>query len=99
MWCVMTKSCVPWMLGIVCVVAVVDTLTAQTPPSLAFEAASIKPNNSSSLGRRFGVPGDRFVATNETLWQLISVAYGVPGFLPQPLASYQISGGPKWINS
>jgi uncharacterized protein (TIGR03435 family) len=86
-------------LGIVCVVGIVDTLTAQTSPSLAFEAGSIKPNNSSSLGRRFGVPGDRFVATNETLWQLIAVAYGAPGVLPQPLADYQISGGPKWINS
>lgn len=95
----MTKSYVPWMLGIVCVAGLVETLTAQTPPSPAFEAASIKPNNSTSLGRRFGVPGDRFVATNETLWQLITVAYGAPGVLPQPLASYQISGGPKWIDS
>jgi uncharacterized protein (TIGR03435 family) len=87
------------MLGIICVAGLVDTLTAQTSPSLAFEAASIKPNNSTSLGRRFGVPGDRFVATNETLWQLIAVAYGAPGLLPQPLADYQISGGPKWIDS
>ena len=27
------------------------------------------------------------------------MAYGAPGLLPQPLADYQISGGPKWINS
>jgi uncharacterized protein (TIGR03435 family) len=96
---VMMKPYVPWMLGLVCVAGIVNTLTAQTSPNLAFDAASIKPNNSTSLGRRFGVPGDRFVATNETLWQLITVAYGAPGLLPQPLAGYQISGGPKWINS
>jgi len=95
----MTKSYVPWMLGIVCVVGIVDTLTAQTSSHLAFEAASIKPNNSTSPGRRFGVPGDRFIATNQTLWQLISVAYGAPGPLPQSLPSYQISGGPNWIDS
>jgi len=86
------------MLGIVCV-GIVDALTAQTSPGLAFEAASIKPNNSTSLVRRDGVPGDRFVATNQTLWRLIAVAYGAPGLLPQPLADYQISGGPKWIDS
>jgi uncharacterized protein (TIGR03435 family) len=95
----MPKLHVPWILGIVCVVGIVDTLTAQPSTSLAFEAASIKPNSSSSLVRRFGVPGDRFVATNETLWQLIAVAYGAPGLLPQPLANYHISGGPKWIDS
>ena len=39
------------------------------------------------------------MATNETLWRLIAVAYGAPGFLPQPLANYQIAGGPSWINS
>jgi hypothetical protein len=99
LWCVVTTSCLPWMLGIVCTVGCIATLTAQTPPNLACEAASIKPNNSTSLGRRFGVPGDRFVATNETLWQLIAVAYGASDVLPQPLADYQISGGPRRINS
>src|SRR4029077_20141603 len=93
------KFSVPLAVCVLCAVSVVHTLTAQTSPPLAFEAASIKPNNSTSLGRRFGVPGDRFVATNETLWTLIAVAYGEPGFLPQPLANYQIAGGPNWINS
>jgi uncharacterized protein (TIGR03435 family) len=96
----MAKSRILWILGIVYTFGIVHTLTAQTSPSsLEFEAASIKPNNSTSLGRRFGVPGDRFVATNETVWQLIAVAYGTPGLLPQPLANYQLSGGPKWINA
>jgi len=92
------KSSVRLAVAVLCV-GVVHTLTAQTSPSPAFEAASVKPNNSTPLGRRFGVPGDRFVATNETLWTLIAVAYGEPGFLPQPLANYQIAGGPNWINS
>jgi uncharacterized protein (TIGR03435 family) len=95
----MTKSHVPVAVAVLCAAGIVHTLAAQTSSSLAFEAASIKPNNSSSLGRRFGNPSDRFVATNQTLWALIAVAYGAPGFLQQPLADYQISGGPKWINS
>ena len=69
------------------------------PTPLAFDAASIKPNVSTSASRRMGVPGDRFVATNETLGRLIATAYGPPGPLPQPLSSYQISGGPSWIDS
>jgi uncharacterized protein (TIGR03435 family) len=93
------KSSVRLAVAVLCVVGVVHTLAAQTSPSPAFEAASVKPNNSTPLGRRFGVPGDRFVATNETLWTLVAVAYGEPGFLPQPLANYQIAGGPNWINS
>jgi uncharacterized protein (TIGR03435 family) len=96
----MAKSRILWILGIVYTFGIVHTPNAQTSTSsLEFEAASIKPNNSTSLGRRFGVPGDRFIAKNETLWQLITVAYGTPGPLPQPLANYQLSGGPKWINS
>jgi len=78
-------------------------VAAQTPADnsqpLTFEVASIKPNNSTSIGRRFGAPGDRFVARNETLIHLIAVAYGAPGPLPDPLPDYRMSGGPKWINS
>ena len=66
---------------------------------LVFEAASIKPNVSASPGRRMGVPGGRFVATNVTLKELIATAYGLPGLLPQALLNYQISGGPSWIES
>jgi uncharacterized protein (TIGR03435 family) len=95
----MASSRVLWIFGIVYTCGIVHALIAQTSPSLEFEAASIKPDNSTSLGRRFGVPGDRSVAKNETLWQLIAVAYGTPGLLPQPLANYQLSGGPKWIDS
>lgn len=95
----MTKSYLPVAVAILCAAGIVHTLAAQTSSSLAFEAASIKPNNSTWPGRSIGVPGDRFIATNEPLSQLIAVAYGVPGPLPQPLAKDQISGGPNWINS
>src|SRR5260221_11416735 len=95
----MTKSHVSLAFAIVFTAGIVHPLTAQTSPTPAVEAASIKPNNSTALGRRFGVPGDRFVATNETLRVLVTVAYGVPGPLPEPLADYRISGGPKWIDS
>jgi uncharacterized protein (TIGR03435 family) len=75
-------------------------LRGQAPDQpLAFEAASIKPNASALPGRRIGVPGGRFAATNVTLKELIATAYGLPGLLPQALLNYQISGGPSWIES
>jgi uncharacterized protein (TIGR03435 family) len=90
---------VRWMWGTICAVGVVHTLTAQIATTLSFEAASIKPNVSNPIGRRIGVPGDRFVATNESLRRLIAVAYGAPGPLPEPLPDYRMSGGPGWIDS
>ena len=71
----------------------------QTETRPSFEVASIKPNNSTSPGRRMGVPGDRFIATNETVGALIATAYGASGLVPQPLLRYQISGGPSWLDS
>ena len=61
------------------------------PPALAFEVASIKPNNSGD-GRVMmqNQPG-RFVATNITLRLLIRNAYQVQDF--------QITGGPNWLGS
>ena len=58
--------------------------------------ASVKPNKSGD--NRIGIgfaPGGRFRATNVPLRELISAAYGTP----QPLAAFQITGGPKWIES
>ena len=40
-------------------------------------------------------PDGRFRATNVPLRELISAAYGTP----QPLAAFQITGGPKWMES
>jgi len=61
-----------------------------------FEVASVKTNKSGD--NRIGIgfaPGGRFRATNVPLRELISAAYGTP----QPLAAFQITGGPKWIES
>jgi uncharacterized protein (TIGR03435 family) len=89
--------------GIV-VVGAVSALRAQAPPldtkSLAFEVASVKPDGSAPLaqGVRTGMsfpPGGRFTGTYVTLRQLIVVAYG----RLKPLFGFQISGGPKWIDS
>jgi len=80
-------------------------LLAQTqPPSsvadasanVVFEVASVKVNRSadSRIGIGFA-PGGRFRATNVPLRELIAAAYGTP----QPLPAFQISGGPKWIET
>ena len=63
---------------------------------LAFEVASIKPNRSGEQRRGFNTPGNRYVATNVTLSELIAWAYGEPGLLPEPRPDYQMSGGPSW---
>jgi uncharacterized protein (TIGR03435 family) len=75
-------------------------LRAQDPATGArdpvFEVASVKANKSGD--NRIGLgfqPGGRFRATNVPLRELISAAYGTP----QPLPAFQISGGPKWIES
>jgi uncharacterized protein (TIGR03435 family) len=61
-----------------------------------FEVASVKANKSGD--NRIGIgfqPGGRFRATNVPLRELISAAHGTP----QPLPAFQITGGPKWIES
>jgi uncharacterized protein (TIGR03435 family) len=58
---------------------------------LTFEVTSIRPNRSGDVqGAVFFQPG-RFVAQNATVKMLVAYAYGVKDF--------QISGGPKWIDS
>ena len=66
------------------------TLHGQTPGPLAFEVASIKPNNSGSTrsGSSISSTG-RYEGTNLTLHGLIQDAYRVREF--------QIVGGPDWI--
>ncbi len=66
---------------------------AQPAPRPAFEVASVKPGdpNSSRFGYRL-LPGGRvYVATNVTLKDLISNAYGV--------ADPRMSGGPGWLST
>jgi bla regulator protein blaR1 len=63
--------------------------------SPAFEVASVKPNKSGDGRIMLGVqPGGRFNATGATLKMLIGMAYGAG----QPLANFQIIGGPDWID-
>jgi uncharacterized protein (TIGR03435 family) len=63
--------------------------------SLAFEAASVKPNTSGDLRKSIGpAPGGRFLAANNTLRDLIPFAYGIP----QTTAGFRIVGGPTWID-
>jgi uncharacterized protein (TIGR03435 family) len=62
---------------------------------LAFEAASVKPNASGDWRKSLGpAPGGRFLATNNTLRDLLPFAYGIP----QVTAGFRIVGGPKWID-
>ena len=66
---------------------------AQAP--LAFEVALVKVNRSGDWRKALGpAPGGRFVATNNTLRDLIPFAFG----LPQATAGFRIVGGPKWID-
>ncbi len=65
---------------------------AQSKEALTFEVASIKPSDPDARGVRFELtPGGGMRATNVRLRQLIEWAYDV--------RSFQISGGPGWLNS
>src|SRR5689334_10199694 len=67
-------------------------VSAQPPPRIEFEVASIKPNPSGPGPLAINtLPGGRFTATNVTLRALIQNAYRVQ--------TVQISGGPSWINT
>ena len=62
----------------------------------AFDVASIKPNGSGDWRKSLGpAPGGRFLATNQTLRDLLPFAYG----LPQMAAGIRIVGGPSWIDA
>ena len=65
---------------------------AQEPKPLAFDVTSVKVNTSSDWRKSIGpAPGGRFLATNNTLRDLIPFAYG----LPQTSAGFRIIGGPN----
>jgi uncharacterized protein (TIGR03435 family) len=79
------------VLGIVLLTIPAST-NAQSKPSLAFAASSIKPNDSvNSDSSTSFLPGGRFVAKFQTLSRLIINAYR--------LKDYQLSGGPAWTSS
>lgn len=81
----------PWL------VVLLLALAGQKSP--AFDAASIKPTRSSEQRSSFNTPGNRYVATNVTLNELIGWAYGEPGPPPELRPDYQMSGGPSWKNT
>jgi len=62
----------------------------------AFDAAIVKHNTSVTVESTWVPEPGRFTATNVTLKGYISTAFGEP---QQPLANFQISGGPSWIDS
>ena len=60
--------------------------------TLKFDVASVKPAPPDARGMRItSTPGNGFSASNVTLRTLIEVAYNV--------RSFQVSGGPSWLNS
>jgi len=79
-------------LGILWFCLMGDALGQPPATPLKFEVASVKPSAPDWHGMfsRY-LPGGGLRITGATLQNLISMAYGVPGF--------QISGGPKWIDN
>jgi len=84
------------VLGLVAVGGLRPVLRAQTAVQPAFDVASIKLNTSGDWRKSIGPgPGGRFLATNQTLRELLPFAYG----LPQMAAGIRIVGGPSWIDT
>ncbi len=77
-------------------ISAVLPLGAQQSYDPAFEAASVKPNPTGVGVRLHSFPGDRFVATNVPLRDLVVLAYGEAG---QMLPDTRLVGGPAWLNS
>ena len=74
----------------------VQVRASQTPDKPAFEVASIKRNDSGREGGTLAPkPGGLLTATNLTLHNMISAAFGGD----RPLMSFQMVGGPDWIVS
>jgi uncharacterized protein (TIGR03435 family) len=73
-------------------VLLIGAITAAQNRHLAFEVASVKPNDSGSRASSSStMPGGGFRATNITLRLLILTAYRLKGF--------QLIGGPDWLDS
>jgi uncharacterized protein (TIGR03435 family) len=69
------------------------------PQAPSFEVASVKRNRSGEQRSGFNMPGNRLVATNVDLHELIAWAYGDPGPPPDLRQEFQLSGGPGWITT
>lgn len=68
--------------------AIATAVCAQTP---AFEVASVKPNLSVTENSGENTAAGRFTATNDTLKQLVQLAFNVK--------SFQIAGGSGWLDA
>lgn len=69
-------------------------LIPDTPSTLVFEVASVKPSGPPSqggFGGQFGLQSGRFTVTGMPLTVLIAIAYGV--------RPYQMIGGPSWMRT
>jgi len=77
----------------VAVASAQNRTTAMTETAVAFEAASVKPNNSGGLAMNIGRPfkGRMYAATNVALRNVIALAYGIP--------IDRVLGGPSWVGS
>jgi uncharacterized protein (TIGR03435 family) len=75
---------------------VVEANGQESQDRARFEVASIKPNQSGASTIRWTFENGRFTAVNVTLKALVSSAYGSP---QQPLADFQMIGGPRWLDS
>ncbi|MEP6962580.1 MAG: TIGR03435 family protein [Acidobacteriota bacterium] len=75
------------------VVSIADTeaIRAQQAASSKFEVTSVKPNKSGVRRYDINPKGNRFVATNVSLWVLVEWAY--------QMEEFRISGGPAWLKS
>jgi uncharacterized protein (TIGR03435 family) len=78
--------------AVAALVAAAPGRAQERPTAPAFEAASIKPNNSGDTARAFRIePGGNLRAINVTVRHLMWNAYGVQDF--------QIIGGPSWAGT
>ena len=84
------------VLSLFFVAVVVSALHAQAPAagsqSPSFEVASVRRNTSGSLIANTTVEGNRYVATNLSVKDLLVTAY-------RPLPRNRMVGGPSWINT
>jgi uncharacterized protein (TIGR03435 family) len=85
--------------GVAALIAIAVTCAAVVAAQDAarFAVTSVKPNRSGPGPRDAGFgPDGRFIATNVPVRVLIAIAYGRP---QQPLADFQVVGGPDWASS
>jgi uncharacterized protein (TIGR03435 family) len=75
----------------------VIAVTLQSSVTPQFEVASIRSNSGDPMGAtRWSFENGRFTGTSVTVQMLVSTAYGEP---QQPLADFQIAGGPQWLRT